>query len=258
MGKWMQKFGNPTAVPGQVLTDNTDRRISDSALSAMSVTHIRVSEKLNEEKNNQKITLPVTDNTDIGDQSGLLSVMSVSDRGSFLQNQEINEYSETPIPLTDNTDRRISDSTLSVMSVTHMRVSEKLSEKENNQKVILSTTESVGSIQGQALSKFCSLVRHVGASNGKLLDNAEILLEMDVEGLRELNVVSREVRLAWATAVAQRLIRKRGLIPNGWDYVAHCANCGPVWSPAAFEILSCPCCELRSAGAWLPQPLNRE
>jgi hypothetical protein len=214
MGRWMQKFGSPTAVPNQLLTDNTARGISDSTLSVTSVLHIGVSENLNREIINQKVTIPSTDKTDADNQNRLLSVMSVIDKGSFLQNQGIIKYSETPIALTDKAD----------------------------------------SSQSQTLSKFCDLVRHVGASNGKLLDNTEILRELDVEGIRELNVVPREVRLAWATAVALRLIRKHSLIPNGWDLVAHCANCGPVWSYAAFECLSCPWCEIRHAGKWIPRP----
>ena len=59
---------------------------------------------------------------------------------------------------------------------------------------------------------------------------------------------------AWANALALRAIRYAGLVPTGWDQIADCQNCGPVYSFAAGDCLACPWCELKRAGKYVPVP----
>lgn len=46
-----------------------------------------------------------------------------------------------------------------------------------------------------------------------------------------------------------------GIVPAGWDAVAHCAGCGPVhlWEP--LRVIACPWCFRRKAGNRIPRPL---
>jgi hypothetical protein len=59
---------------------------------------------------------------------------------------------------------------------------------------------------------------------------------------------------AWASALALRAIRYQGQVPNGWDKVANCQNCGPVYSFAGGDYLACPWCEMTRAGKSIPLP----
>ena len=63
---------------------------------------------------------------------------------------------------------------------------------------------------------------------------------------------------AWAAALAMRAVRYRGKIPSGWDQVALCANCGPVYSFHNLDTLSCGWCDMRMAGKWFPTPNQQE
>jgi len=214
MGRWTEQLGTVISKSKLVPTDKTDRGKDESPLSVMSVPHLGLSGNSNKEGIIQKVTLPTTDIADRSTKSTPLSVMSVPQIGKFSRNPHNKNISETPIPPTDKTDT----------SCKHV------------------------------LARFCSLVRHAGISNGKLLDDVEILRELDAEGIRELANASREVRIAWATAVAHRLIRHRGLVPAGWDKIAHCESCGPVYSYYDANCISCPWCELRRAGKWFSRP----
>lgn len=71
---------------------------------------------------------------------------------------------------------------------------------------------------------------------------------------RDTENCTREELKAWASALAMRAVRYRGIVPAGWDKVAHCAHCGPVFSFAAGECLACPWCEQKRAGVWFPVP----
>ena len=62
---------------------------------------------------------------------------------------------------------------------------------------------------------------------------------------------------AWGAALAMRAVRYRGKIPRGWNQVANCAQCGPVYSFAAGECLACPWCELKRAGKFVPVPESK-
>ena len=42
-----------------------------------------------------------------------------------------------------------------------------------------------------------------------------------------------------STAIALRLIRERGIVPSGWDRIAHCYFYGPVFSYHDLNILTC-------------------
>jgi hypothetical protein len=59
---------------------------------------------------------------------------------------------------------------------------------------------------------------------------------------------------AWAIALALRAIRYRGQVPTGWDQIAVCKNCGPVYSFVVGECMACPWCEQKHTGKWFPQP----
>ena len=65
---------------------------------------------------------------------------------------------------------------------------------------------------------------------------------------------SREELQAWASALAMRATQRRGHVPRGWDRVAHCAHCGPVYSFHDLDTLSCGWCELKLAGKRFPVP----
>jgi hypothetical protein len=214
MGKWMQQFGIAAPLGFPAVTDKTAREIAESSASVMSVPNMGISGNLAEEENIQKVTLSTTDNTDIQNDFRFLSVTSVPQIENLESILGKRNLSDTPTPSTDKAD---------------------------------SDRKSI-------LAGFCDLVRHIGADRGKLLDDVEILRELDVDGIRELGDISSEMRLAWATALAQRLIRQNGLVPAGWNKEALCASCGPVWSFTTIECLACPWCELRTAGKRFPRP----
>ena len=112
----------------------------------------------------------------------------------------------------------------------------------------------IRTLQGFSLPNFTRLVQHYGADNGVLLEEAAILSELDPEGIRDLQAASTAVRQSWAESIATRLVQARGIVPKGWDKVAHCQHCGPVYSFHDLNTLSCGWCDMRLAGKWFPQP----
>jgi hypothetical protein len=118
--------------------------------------------------------------------------------------------------------------------------------------------EVIRTLQGFSLPSFVKLVQHYGADNGVLLEESAIRDELDSERIADLQSASTEVRQSWAESIATRLVHARGIVPNGWDKVAHCAHCGPVWAVHNLDTLSCGWCDMRLAGKRFPVPTKPE
>jgi len=71
---------------------------------------------------------------------------------------------------------------------------------------------------------------------------------------RDAEKCTPEELKAWGALLALRAVRNRGIVPDGWDQIAHCAACGPVYALVAGECVYCPWCEMKRAGKWFPQP----
>ena len=127
-------------------------------------------------------------------------------------------------------------------------------DKAKKSKVLKETTAKTDKSQFEVLNNFCRLVQHYGADHGVLLEESVILSELDSEGIADLQAASTTVMQSWAEALAIRLVQVRGIVPKGWDKVAHCQHCGPVWAEHDLPTLSCGWCWMRLAGKRLPQP----
>lgn len=103
-----------------------------------------------------------------------------------------------------------------------------------------------------ALKNFVELAMHVGIDNGIKFDEVDIISELD--NPEDLEGISRPEWIAWATAVGLRLVRERGIVPEGWTKIAHCHFCGPVFSYHDLHMCSCEWCNVREAGKYFPQP----
>jgi hypothetical protein len=106
-----------------------------------------------------------------------------------------------------------------------------------------------------APGRLVELAIHAGIhEQGSQFSPSDIRRLADNEDLQDVvNSTGQELQ-AWASALAIRAVRYRGKVPRGWDQVAHCAQCGPVYSFAAGEYLSCAWCDLQRAGKWFPVP----
>ncbi len=89
---------------------------------------------------------------------------------------------------------------------------------------------------------------------GIQLEEREITALMPPTDWRDVADCDLDQLKAWAAALAMRAVRYRGRVPCGWDKVAHCAHCGPVYSFHDLDTLSCGWCDMRLAGKWFPQP----
>ncbi len=90
--------------------------------------------------------------------------------------------------------------------------------------------------------------------HGLQLGEEEITSLVPPSDLRDVSKCELEELKAWAACLALRAVRYRGKVPAGWDQVANCAHCGPVYSFAAGDCLACPWCELKRAGKEIPVP----
>jgi len=104
----------------------------------------------------------------------------------------------------------------------------------------------------EVLSRFIGLAKKVGVDNGILLEETDIIGELDKP--EELLDIDQVTPISWSTAVGLRLVRQKGIVPEGWTRVAHCAHCGPIWSHHGLDTLSCAWCEMRLAGKDFPKP----
>ena len=94
--------------------------------------------------------------------------------------------------------------------------------------------------------------------HGLQLGEEEITSLVPPSDLRDVSKCEPQELKAWAACLALRAVRYRGKVPSGWDQVAQCANCGPVYSFAAGDCLACPWCELKRGGKWFPVPRKRD
>ena len=94
--------------------------------------------------------------------------------------------------------------------------------------------------------------------HGLQLGEEEVASLVPPSDLRDVSKCEPEELQAWAACLALRAVRYRGKVPTGWDQIANCANCGPVYSFAAGDCLACPWCELKRAGKWFPAPKEGE
>ena len=127
-----------------------------------------------------------------------------------------------------------------------------LNDKAKKSKVLQETTDKTAKSQTEVLNNFCRLVQHYGADNGLRLEESTILSELDTEGIRDLQEASTEVKQSWAESIGIRLVQVQGIVPKGWDMIAHCQHCGPVWAEHDLNMLSCNWCWMRLAGKWFP------
>ena len=114
--------------------------------------------------------------------------------------------------------------------------------------------EVIRTLRGFSLPNFARLVQHYGTDNGLLLEKAAILGELDTQGIADLQAASTQIRHSWAESIATRLVQEQGIVPKGWHQVAHCQQCGPVYSFHDLDTLSCGWCEMRRAGKPFPVP----
>ena len=118
--------------------------------------------------------------------------------------------------------------------------------------------EVIRTLKCFSLPSFVKLVQHYGADSGVLLEESAILNELDPQGITDLQSASKQTRQSWAESIGTRLVQAQGIIPSGWDKIAHCAHCGPVYSFHDLDTLSCGWCDMRLAGKWFPRPEKNE
>ena len=116
-------------------------------------------------------------------------------------------------------------------------------------------TDKTKNISPDPKAKLVRLAVQSGVfEQGYLLDEKEIAALVPPSDWRDVSHCSIDELKAWAAALAMRAVRYRGKVPRGWNKVANCAHCGPVYSFAAGDCLACPWCELKLAGKWFPVP----
>ncbi|MFC1796068.1 hypothetical protein ACFL1V_03125 [Pseudomonadota bacterium] len=93
---------------------------------------------------------------------------------------------------------------------------------------------------------------------GILLDEKEIAALLPPTDWRDVTNCSTDEFKAWAAALAMRAVRYRGQVPAGWSKVAHCEECGPVYSFHDQDTLSCGWCEMTRAGKPFSKPRENE
>ncbi len=93
---------------------------------------------------------------------------------------------------------------------------------------------------------------------GIQLEEKEIAALVPPTDWRDVSNCDLDELKAWGAALAMRAVRYRGKVPRGWDKVAYCAHCGPVWSEHNLDTLSCGWCDMRLAGKWFPTPEGQE
>ena len=89
---------------------------------------------------------------------------------------------------------------------------------------------------------------------GIKLEEKEIAALVPPSDWRDVANCDLDQLKAWAAALAMRAVRYRGKVPRGWDQVAHCRHCGPVYSFHDLDTLFCGWCDMRLAGKWYPHP----
>ncbi len=104
-------------------------------------------------------------------------------------------------------------------------------------------------------SRLIRLAIQEGVSEqGLVLDEKEITDLMPPSDWSDVANCTTDELKAWGASLAMRAVRYRGQVPAGWDQVAHCQQCGPVYSFHNLDTLSCGWCEMRRARKWFPLP----
>ncbi len=93
---------------------------------------------------------------------------------------------------------------------------------------------------------------------GIQLEEKEIATLVPPSDWRDVSNCDLDQLKAWAAALAMRAVRYRGKVPRGWDKVAHCTHCGPVYSSHDLDTLSCGWCDMRLARKRFPKPNQQE
>jgi hypothetical protein len=93
-----------------------------------------------------------------------------------------------------------------------------------------------------------------GIEHGLQLSETDIDALVPPSDWRDTEKCTPEELQAWGSALALRAARERGIVPSGWDQIANCQNCGPVYSFAGGDYLACPWCEMTRAGKSIPLP----
>jgi len=98
------------------------------------------------------------------------------------------------------------------------------------------------------------------------IEKAWILYEQRIADTEVMRVIGDTSGLAnstqteidgWACALALRTLQARQKVPKGWEKVANCKRCGPVWAEHELTTLSCGWCWMRAEGLTFPQPEDK-
>lgn len=105
------------------------------------------------------------------------------------------------------------------------------------------------------MRKLVSLAIQSGVyDQGFKLEEKEIAALVPPSDWRDVSNCDLDQLKARAAALAIRAVRYRGKVPRGWDQVARCRHCGPVYSFHDLDTLSCGWCDMRLAGKRFPAP----
>ncbi len=127
--------------------------------------------------------------------------------------------------------------------------------KTNRQEIVRYLSHKNQSIYRASQSELVRLAILSGeSSHGCLLHEKEVSALIPPSDYQDSARCEMEELKAWADALAMRAVRYRGKVPVGWGQIAHCAQCGPVYSFASGDCLACPWCEIRRAGKAFPVP----
>ena len=117
-------------------------------------------------------------------------------------------------------------------------------------------TETLPEQSSDSRDAFIRMVQATADNHGCKLESDLILSVLKHADIDQISTCTQPELKGWAAALALRLIRERGKVPQGWTQVCHCKGCGPVylWPGAATECDGCPWCWNRAKGLQVPQP----
>ena len=99
---------------------------------------------------------------------------------------------------------------------------------------------------------------NAGIDHGIVLEVSEVAALIPMQDRKDIARCSAEELQVWAHCLAQRAVLNRGIVPYGWDKVAHCHFCGPVYSYHDLHMCSCEWCHVREAGKPFPRPTDNQ
>ena len=126
--------------------------------------------------------------------------------------------------LTANSAKSHKSDLLAVLAVTDSKVHNKFTTTTFKKLDTLRplTAKSAKSLT-EVISNFVQLVKQVGIDNQIVLDEVDIISELDKP--EELQNIDKVTLISWSTAVGLRLVRERGLVPQGWTRIAYKYHC---------------------------------